>query len=126
MPCVALQASRTPKVRTATAASQLVLKRGGQKKTRFASMSATTLAESGGVFGTGGGIDGEESSPPKDGAGGRGRMEASTLHRPLKELKADGRRRGKASARQGAALAPAPSAAANIFGTASADPYSFS
>lgn len=126
MPCIALQASRTPKVRTATAASQLALKRGGQKTTRFASMSATTLAESGGVFGTGGGIDDEESSPPKDGAGGGMRMEASTLHRPPKELKADGRRRAKAGARQGAALAPAPSAAADIFGTASVDPYSFS
>lgn len=87
-------------------------------------MSATTLAASG--AGVSAGLDGEETSPPKDTQETRGgsphpTLDPSKARRQAKEPKAGGRRRNKAGARQGPAqgqaLLAAPSAAADIFGT---------
>ena len=134
-----MQAGSKPHSRTSSAVSLPVSQRAprtaAHKKSRFASMSATTLAESGGgggfSAGLTGALDGEHTSPPSDEFDKAGRAGPGAPHRQPKQSKAEGRRRAKASARAGAglgkreALWPLPSAAADIFGTASADPYTF-
>ena len=126
------QAGSKPRSRTPPAAglpgSQPAVRAAAHKKSRFASMSATTLAESGGLAGA---LDGEHTSPPNNDFGKVDKAAQDALQRQPKESKAEGRRRAKAGARAGAglgkreALWPMPSAAADIFGTASADPYTF-
>ena len=134
-----MQTGSKPRSRNPPAAnlavSQAAPRGAAHKKSRFASMSATTLAESGGGggFSTGltGALDGEHTSPPNNDFGKVGKAGQGAPHRQPKEAKAAGRRRAKASARAGAGLVkreamwPMPSAAADIFGTASADPYTF-
>ncbi|KAK9845740.1 hypothetical protein WJX81_001065 [Elliptochloris bilobata] len=128
-----MAAGRKMHSRAPPAASQPTPRVAAQKKSRFASMSATTLAESGGGCGYGvgltAGMDDDHTSPPKDDSGGGGGAVPSAPHRQPKEPKAEGRRRNKAAARAGAAAGQAPwsmpSAAADIFGTASVDPYTF-
>ena len=127
-----MQVGSKPRSRTPPAASlpgsQPAVRTAAHKKSRFASMSATTLAESGGLASA---LDGEHTSPPNDDFGKIGKPAPAGPQRQPKESKAEGRRRAKASARAGAgpgkreALWPMPSAAADIFGTASADPYTF-
>ncbi len=105
---------RKPHARAAAAARAPAHSNARHKKTvsRIASMSATTLAERGG-------LDGEETSPPKAATGAVLRVKAP---KPRRQGKAEGRRRAKTGARQGAATqgspCSGPSAAMAVFGNA--------